>query len=728
MRRLIVAMTALVTVAGGLTGVATAASAATGSDGTGGLAAAAPSAQPFARASQVTHRTLPKQIVRAGGPGAKVAPQQQRLAPRLMAPLAKTANITVTYTGFPNNAEAAFQAAVDVWATQIRSSVPIHIEADWSNLDAQYGVTGVLGAAGPTDFVANFAHAPKANVFYPVALANAISGSDLEPASSSNPSGAEISASFNSAFPAWYFGTDGHPGGAQYDLETVVLHELGHGLGFLGTYDGLNPNTYADQGRGYFGLSLDGKHPTVFDTFVTDGNGLALGTRPYTNGSLALGAVLRGAKGGVRWNGPAGIAAAGCGRPVLYAPGYWQEGSSFSHLDEDRYPEGTANALMSPMEQAGEADHAPGAIVLGMFQDMGWPTTPSSDSSLGTYFPAWTAPVPRLLHQTGVTPRTPLTVQVTGRFGVPYGVRAVAVNVEVKNPTATKAYWSVLPSCRAAGGLPSTQAFTARQTRTSIAVLPVDSAGRIMVSISSGTAEVNVDLLGYYAPGGLYYHHLQDQKVAVRTNVSASRLLDVPVLGRGGIPASGVSAVVLKARVSGDSRPGWLLIGPGGTFPQEPTLAFARNEMRSALAVVPLPQSGSYAGKLRLRLSAGTALVSLEAVGWYGASPSGGKMFHPAGPARDAHSMRGSEIVVAGMPANSQVMLDVHMSNPTAFGWLGSAPAGHPTLHGIQEYYCGVPVAGTIVTTTNGAGQVRLHMSAGLSTMYVDYLGWFSAS
>ncbi|MCW2548896.1 MAG: domain containing protein, partial [Mycobacterium sp.] len=166
-----------------------------------------------------------------------------------------TAKINVEYSGFPAAARTAFQAAVDIWARTIHSSVEIDVLADWSNLSARYG-SDVLGAAGPSDFVANFTDASHAqpNVFYPVALANAITGKDQLPPSScladnvGNTSGAEILASFNSSpTKPWYLGTDGNLDANHVDFESVVLHELAHGLGFVGTFDGLNPSTGADQ-------------------------------------------------------------------------------------------------------------------------------------------------------------------------------------------------------------------------------------------------------------------------------------------------------------------------------------------------------------------------------------------------------------------------------------------------------------------------------------------------
>lgn len=58
-----------------------------------------------------------------------------------------TANIEVTYDGFSQAAQDAFQAAVDVWETQIVSSRVIHVNARWEPLGS-----GILGSAGPNVF------------------------------------------------------------------------------------------------------------------------------------------------------------------------------------------------------------------------------------------------------------------------------------------------------------------------------------------------------------------------------------------------------------------------------------------------------------------------------------------------------------------------------------------------------------------------------------------------
>jgi hypothetical protein len=71
-------------------------------------------------------------------------------------------------------------------------------------------------------------------------------------------------------------------------------------------------------------------------------------------------------------NGTAARARNGGVSPELYAPAAWQPGSSVSHLDDDAYPNGTANSLMTHALGIAEAVHDPGPIVRGMLSDIGW--------------------------------------------------------------------------------------------------------------------------------------------------------------------------------------------------------------------------------------------------------------------------------------------------------------------------------------------------------------------
>lgn len=261
-----------------------------------------------------------------------------------------TARFAVTYTGFPAQAEAAFQAAVDTWSCQLVASGTIRIDARWEPLEAT-----TLGSAGPY-LVRNFPGAPLRETWYPAALANEIAGRDLD---TSQP---DIEALFNSQFDDWHLDPTRSPPPGQFDLYTVVLHEIGHGLGLIGALT-------VDNGRGFVGEVSGTRGPYIYDRYTEDASGTALlDASVYPDGSTELAAALQRI---VRFDGAAVRQVAGA--PVtLYAPPRWDEGASYSHLDEQTYPPGTPDGLMTPFITRGETVAQPGGRTCGLFADLGW--------------------------------------------------------------------------------------------------------------------------------------------------------------------------------------------------------------------------------------------------------------------------------------------------------------------------------------------------------------------
>ena len=289
---------------------------------------------------------------------------------------------------WPASARTAFTYAAGIWGRLLNSSVPIRINACWAKLP-----TGALGHSGAVSFHRGFAGATAANTWYSAALANALSGAEQNDHDGPDDDGdgsdadAEMEIAYASSGISWYFGTDGHPSMGQYDLVSVVLHEIAHGLDFAGSMT-------VSGGAGSWGGGTG--NPVIYDRFARDGNGTELlNTGAYLNPSIALGNALTGkVGGGVYFEGPNAMAANGGNRVKLYTPSTWKQGSSYAHLDVTF--DGTPNALMTWSLDGGEAVHNPGAIACGVLQDIGWPggcsSAPTAPSNL-TAAPASTTQV-----------------------------------------------------------------------------------------------------------------------------------------------------------------------------------------------------------------------------------------------------------------------------------------------------------------------------------------------
>ena len=147
-----------------------------------------------------------------------------------------------------------FQTAASIWGTLLKSNVVVRVNAQFGPLTPCDASSGVLGSAGPTTVHRDFPGAIISGAWYHQALANKLSGVDQAAQD-------DINANFNSSVgsptcltPGWYYGIDGNEG-SQIELLPVVLHEIGHGLGFSTTTNGQT------------GLFLN-SFPAVWDFFL----------------------------------------------------------------------------------------------------------------------------------------------------------------------------------------------------------------------------------------------------------------------------------------------------------------------------------------------------------------------------------------------------------------------------------------------------------------------------
>ena len=249
----------------------------------------------------------------------------------------------------------AFQYAANIWGALVASNVTIQVSASFAPLTCS-STSAILGSAGPNNFYRDFTGAPVASTWYPVALANALHGSDLD----ATP---DITAQFNGAigttcaFPnTWYYGLDGKPPGSQIDFITVLVHELGHGLGFL---------TLVDLASGAKALGLN-------DTFMLNLENHGASPPDYPSMTDAQRVTASTATGNLHWIGAhaqawSGLLTAGTvGTHVrMFAPNPQQSGSSVSHWDTVLTP----NQIMEPVYT--QPLHHP-IMELPLFRDLGW--------------------------------------------------------------------------------------------------------------------------------------------------------------------------------------------------------------------------------------------------------------------------------------------------------------------------------------------------------------------
>ena len=290
-------------------------------------------------------------------------------------PTVSTSEVIITYeVPPPANVKSVFEQAATTWANYLKSDVPIRIYVKWRPL-----ATGILGSAGAYSSVRNFVGANKLNTWYPIALAEKMAHTNL------NGTDSDIIATFNSDFPDWFIGTNGVPTNNQIDLYSVVLHEMGHGLGFIGQIQAdvtSNSTSLATATYGY---------PGIFDQFIFDSkNKQLVDTLTYKKNSNELfkqiisDSLFFSSNAVLRNNSNASAR--------LYAPKPTQrnptnpmgyiEGSSVYHVDQNTYPPGNLNALMTPQIARGEITAQLGPIVKGIFNDLGWYSSNIIDADL----------------------------------------------------------------------------------------------------------------------------------------------------------------------------------------------------------------------------------------------------------------------------------------------------------------------------------------------------------
>ena len=176
----------------------------------------------------------------------------------------------------------ALEKVGEIWGRYLVSSVPIRVQVQFKAESSSL----ILASAGPITVESNFTNAPLPNTLYPVALANSLAGRDLRTGRN------DINVSVNS-IANFYLGFNQDPDAGGSNLIDTLLHEIGHGLGFISLVN--------DTTGGYTqGL------PDVFTTLIFDVSRNA--SWPSLTPAQRMASAVSGTN--LVWNGPFTTAAA----------------------------------------------------------------------------------------------------------------------------------------------------------------------------------------------------------------------------------------------------------------------------------------------------------------------------------------------------------------------------------------------------------------------------------
>jgi len=199
----------------------------------------------------------------------------------------------------------------------------------------------------------------------------------------------------------------------------------------------------------------------------------------------------------------------------------------------------------------------------------------------------------------------------------------VIMNVTVTNPTAP-GYVTAWPTGQAQPTA-SNLNFAPAQTIANLVLAPLSGNGHVSLYNSAGSTQLIADVAAWM-PAGADVHalvpaRLLDTRPGTSTidgqfvgggALSPQGTLDLIVANRGGVPASGVAAVVLNVTAVAPSAAGFLTVWPSAyQRPLASNLNFVPGDVRPNLVIAAVNN-----GAVSLFNSAGGTHVVVDVVGW----------------------------------------------------------------------------------------------------------------
>lgn len=374
---------------------------------------------------------------------------------------------------------------------------------------------------------------------------------------------------------------------------------------------------------------------------------------------------------------------------------------------------------------------------------------PKSIAGASQYTPV--TPSRLLDTRTGIKPLAGSTtdLQVTGIAGVPANATAIVLNTTGVEATGN-GFVTVWPAGEARPTV-SNHNLATGQTRANLVTVKIGAGGKVSFFTQSG-AHLVADVLGYYAPAtgtaGRFTAMAPARLIDTRTTTKVGQFetVNVAVLGQGGVPATGVSAVLVNLAATEATARGFVTAYASGT--PRPNTSNLNLEMAgstaSNLTVVPVGADGA----ITVFSQTGAHIV-VDVAGWYSdASGKGGQkgLFVPVSPSRVLDTREGMGAPagalpilgsldltltgVGGIPAfgATSAIVNVTSTETTIPGFLTVYPTGQPrtVVSSVNVDVAAQTTPNLVGATLGTAGKVTIFSQPG-GHVVVDVAGWFTS-
>ncbi len=355
---------------------------------------------------------------------------------------------------------------------------------------------------------------------------------------------------------------------------------------------------------------------------------------------------------------------------------------------------------------------------------------------------------------TRIGPGETVRIRVAGVGSVPAtGVSAVAVNLTSIRP-GIDTFLTAFPSGQ---DLPPSSTLNPRAGAIvpNTTIVGVGSDGTFSLFNERSDVHLTADIMGYFRPSDDTAAGASSDALGRLLALSPARLLDtrsgigaavrrvrggetmrLPMLGRGGVPASGVDAVVINLLSIRPTVDGWVTAWPSGSAkPETASLSFRAGRIIPNLTVCKVGPDGA----INLEASGGQLDLVVDVVGCFAST---GSRLVPVAPDRlldtrsgigaaRARVGAGRDVVLSitgrGVPSNATaVALNVSAVRPSEQTYLTVYPDGEqrPTASSLNPDP-GAVSANLVIAKLGEGGRIRLFNASGHVDLLADLTAYF---